>query len=428
MDIAVYNHLITQYQPKELTKYDTHKASELRSVVNQIAKKTKTSPVYLVKLTDAKQSYALGIKESSILLGTGLKELADTSAEGVFSKKKAYASMPEKAEVEIVNEDEENLPDGFDLKIERLATPQYNVGHPIYPSSKSLPGGTYKFRVSVLDDMYDFQYNIRKDADNAEVMRGVANFINKANIGLYVGTVQNATDDRVRMSVVSEATGKSGDERIFTLMDRNSDEKLGIVEYFGLNELERESSSSKFYMDGAYKSTLANEFTIGKALKVSLKEINGDDESIEIGYRPDSEKILTSLNKVRDAHNYLVEASNEYAKITGKPPKLASELKYLMKPFKPEMESCGLFFEEDGTMRIDKALAIQSINDGEMQKLFSEDSELSKNLFNKSENIKLDPMEYVDKLVVSYPNYSKEGIGYSYITSLYSGLLFNFYC
>ena len=89
MDTAVYNHLLTQYRPKELTKYDTHKASELRSVMNRIAKKTKTSPIYLVKLTDAKQSFALGIKESSMLLGTGLKELADTSPDGVFSKKKA---------------------------------------------------------------------------------------------------------------------------------------------------------------------------------------------------------------------------------------------------------------------------------------------------------------------------------------------------
>ena len=140
MDTAVYNHLLTQYRPKELTKYDTHKASELRSVMNRIAKKTKTSPIYLVKLTDAKQSFALGIKESSMLLGTGLKELADTSPDGVFSKKKAYASDSEKAGVQIVNDDEEKLPDEFSLKIEHLATPQHNLGNPLYPSSGSLPG------------------------------------------------------------------------------------------------------------------------------------------------------------------------------------------------------------------------------------------------------------------------------------------------
>lgn len=428
MDTAVYNHLMTQYRPKELTKYDTHKASELRSVVNQIAKKTKTSPIYMVRLTDAKQSYALGVKESSMLLGTGLKELSDTSADGVFSKKKAYASDPEKVGVEIVDEDEEKLPDEFSLKVEKLATPQYNIGNPVYGSSQSLPGGTYKFRISVLDDMYDFQYNIKKDSDNAEVMNGVASFINKANIGLNVGVVPNDSDDRVRMSIVSDATGNSGDERIFTLTDRNSDGKLGIVDYFGLNEQEKSATSSKFYMDGVEKSTLANEFTIGKTLRVSLKGINIDGDGISIRYRPDSEKILTSLNKVKDAYNYMIEGSDEYAKITNKTSKLASELKYLVEPFKSEMESCGLLFEEHGTMKIDESLATQAINDGDMQKLFASDSDLSKRLLGKSESVKLDPMEYVDKLLVSYPNYTKEGVGYSYITSLYSGMLFNYYC
>ena len=85
-------------------------------------------------------------------------------------------------------------------------------------------------------------------------------------------------------------------------------------------------------------------------------------------------------------------------------------------------------FEEEGTIRIDESLAVQAINDGEMQKLFSKDSDLSKRLLGKSESVKLDPMEYVDKLLVSYPNYTKEGVGYSYITSLYSGMLFNYYC
>lgn len=102
MDTAVYNHLLTQYRPKELTKYDTHKVSELRNVMNRIAKKTKTSPIYLVKLTDAKQSFALGIKESSMLLGTGLKELADTSPDGVFSKKKHMLQMLKKQEFRLL--------------------------------------------------------------------------------------------------------------------------------------------------------------------------------------------------------------------------------------------------------------------------------------------------------------------------------------
>ena len=57
----------------------------------------------------------------------------------------------------------------------------------------------------------------------------------------------------------------------------------------------------------------------------------------------------------------MIEGSDEYAKITNKTSKLASELKYLVEPFKSEMESCGLLFEEDGTMKIDESLALRRL-------------------------------------------------------------------
>ena len=44
------------------------------------------------------------------------------------------------------------------------------------------------------------------------------------------------------------------------------------------------------------------------------------------------------------------------------------------------------------------------------------------------DSVKLNPVEYIDKKIVSYPDYSKPAKGYSYITSLYSGLIFNSYC
>ena len=57
----IYNRLVPTYKPQPLTKYDTHKASELRNIVNEITKLTKESPTYFVKLNDAKQTYLLGM-------------------------------------------------------------------------------------------------------------------------------------------------------------------------------------------------------------------------------------------------------------------------------------------------------------------------------------------------------------------------------
>ena len=77
---------------------------------------------------------------------------------------------------------------------------------------------------------------------------------------------------------------------------------------------------------------------------------------------------------------------------------------------------------------MDISLATQAIEAGDMQKIFLMDAAMASRLFVKADAVKINPMEYVDKKVVSYPNFTKPPRGYSYITSLYSGLLFNSYC
>ena len=45
MDLNVYNYLMTGYNTKPAaSKYGAHKTSELRSIVRDIAKRTKSSP------------------------------------------------------------------------------------------------------------------------------------------------------------------------------------------------------------------------------------------------------------------------------------------------------------------------------------------------------------------------------------------------
>ena len=76
MDLNVYNYLMTGYNTKPAaSKYGAHKTSELRSIVRDIAKRTKSSPIYLVKLSDDKQAYALNVKESSIALHDAFEDL-----------------------------------------------------------------------------------------------------------------------------------------------------------------------------------------------------------------------------------------------------------------------------------------------------------------------------------------------------------------
>lgn len=137
------------------------------------------------------------------------------------------------------------------------------------------------------------------------------------------------------------------------------------------------------------------------------------------------------MNGVQDfisSYNGLVDHNLEFERRVEMPSKLLQELKGLSKTFSNELESCGITFDIDGYMSLDRSLAIQAIESGDMQKLFQPDSLVTNRLFAKADSVKINPMEYIDKKIVSYPDFSKPPRGYSYITSLYSGLLFNSYC
>lgn len=425
-DSNTYNYLVPTYRPKPLTKYDTHKASELRNIVNQITKLTKESPTYFVKMNDAKQTYLLGIKEAAIMFQNGFEELCDNSPDSAFNNKKAYSSDVGKVGAEITGTDQSRLPDEFSIRVESLASSQINLGRDLYPTGKGLYGGTYKFQVNVGDDMYDFQYNVRNEANNREIIRGLSSFINKANIGIHTNVVNDSeVPEKIRMRIESDMTGSSMGEPIFTLADKENINGTGIVSYLGLDRIERSPASSTFYMDDVERHTLSNEFTMGKCLKISLREITKD--AVNINYYPDSDRILASLYKIADAYNFMLDSSEEFAKVASYNLKLANDIKGTIRPYKPELEACGFVFNEDNRILFDTSLTLQAVNDGDLQKLFSRNSEFVQHMMAKAFEIKLNPMEYIDKLMGTYPDFSKPAEGFSYITSLYSGLIFNYY-
>ena len=161
MDLNVYNYLMTGYNTKPAaSKYGAHKTSELRSIVRDIAKRTKSSPIYLVKLSDDKQAYALNVKESSIALHDAFEDLMTEDDSSVFGGRKAVSSQAGDVSVNIDTEDYEKLPSPFSMEVHGLAKQQVNVSKEFYDSSRSLEEGLYRFRIRVNDDSYDFQYNI----------------------------------------------------------------------------------------------------------------------------------------------------------------------------------------------------------------------------------------------------------------------------
>ena len=193
-----------------------------------------------------------------------------------------------------------------------------------------------------------------------------------------------------------------------------------------MNNVVSSPSSASFEWNGETKETLSNTFVLGRALEVSMYAPG--DQAAQISYVPDSDKIIEGVYGIVKSYNKLVENTSTYHSETGQNSKLVREYQNLLKPYMSEMESCGIAFDDTGRMKLDESLAAQAALDGDMEKLVGKDSSLNRRLLKKNEQVKLNPMDYIEKKIVSYPDYGRPPKGYAYITSLYSGMLFNYYC
>ena len=425
MDTSVYNYLVSTFDPKYKTSF-ANDAGELRSVVKRIRKQTQTSPVYLVNFTNSKQSFVLGVKESSMKIAESLRVLADDSPDSIFLRRTAQSSDVEQVGAELLDTDGKSLPGDFSIRVKQLANSQVNQGKEYYETGKGLPAGSYQFRVTVNDIGYDFQYNIRKDANHREVIQGLSSFITKAAIGLKAEPFLFG-QGKIAMRLESTMVGTPDGNPTFTLKDKNSDNiGRGIVDYYGLNNVSVMPKSAVFDLNGVEKTSINNEFTLGRVVKVTLHQPSKTEAHVD--YHPDSEAILDGVQNFISSYNGLVDRNLEFERRVDVRSKLLRELKGLSKTFSNELESCGITFDIDGYMSLDRSLAIQAIESGDMQRLFQPESLVTNRLSTKADSVKINPMEYIDKKVVSYHDFSKPPRGYSYITSLYSGLLFNSYC
>ena len=127
---TVHNNYLAAYAPSSITRYDTHKKSELRAVYNSIVKINKDSPWYLpVKRLDVQQ-FAIGLKEGARDLHNTIASLGGLEEADLLSKKTAFSSDEDIASATYVGTyvpGEENP--SITLEVQELAVSQENMGN-----------------------------------------------------------------------------------------------------------------------------------------------------------------------------------------------------------------------------------------------------------------------------------------------------------
>ena len=107
--------------------------------------------------------------------------------------------------------------------------------------------------------------------------------------------------------------------------------------------------------------------------------------------------------------------------------RLMNEVSGIANYYSDTFSSLGLSVDEDGLISINNETMKTSLEGDKMEELFDSMKNFTSSLLRKSGEITLDPMKYVDKKVVAYKNPGKS-FSSPYTSSIYSGMMFNFYC
>lgn len=414
----IYNHLGTSLTPKK--RNTTHKSSELKAVYNNMAKYNQKSPMYLLSLSQSKQEHIINIKEAAITLRDVSKCFADTDSE-IYSKKVLHSENQDIISGSFKKGDLSDLPEQMSIKIDSLATEQVNVGNYLPSMGRSIKNGSYGFTISTINSNSHFNITVNSEDNNLSIQQKLSQYINNRNIGIQASVITEGADSALMIN--STETGKPNtDDGLHFSFTSNSEPN--IVDVLGLDNTTTYPSNSSFSINGEQHTSTSNQISINQIIELDFHKTS--DAPVNINFVPDTNEALSQVDMFVDAYNSLVELSDTKEKINPGSRNLFKDISIIVDKHKYELEAAGLSIGEDNKIVKDEALLVQSVQSGEFAELFQDISSFKDDISHATERLTIDPIAYINKLVVTYPN-TNHKFGAVYNKSLYSGLIYNNY-
>lgn len=456
---SVYDYYLTTYASRPATKSDTHKKSELRSVYNNIVKISKKSPLYKVSVSENIQKFAIDLKENARTLSTDANNLFEKSLESEKSQK--YVSDNENvvqvktldnsndintndtnidltvssnADITNPDPDSDNISDAksvntafashYNIEVLNLATPQINTSDYLNNDDLDIPKGAHSFEVNVGDSAYEFRFNATKDDTNKTVLEKLSRLINRSNIGLTSKMLYSGNNSA--LEITSNATGLGFTPEIFSIAPGENSPYDKVVSKLGLNNVSSYPTNANFLLNGMEKTTSSNTFTIGKSLEITLNGISKKGQATSISLNDDLDSVISSINDMISSYNNLLDLSNNSNEGSDDAAILNKEIHKTTRQYASNLENIGITINENGKMTFDEALFIQTANEDDLDKSLASLNSFRQAIVSRADDISINPMKYVDKVMISYPN-PVHSFANPYMTSIYTGMMFNGY-
>lgn len=409
-----YTQAYSQMYSKPATKYDTHKSTELKNLYKKMVSTNKQSPLYKITLSEDTQNYVLGIKSAAVELKNLSSFLSDTT-DPIYEDRTAYSSDVNFVKARLTTSDYSKIPQSLSFEIKSLATPQRNESKMLLKDSASIYPGTYTFSITKEDETYHYQITTKKTDSNQTIMKNLKNFINQSDIGIKASIKYK--NNRCAMVLESERTGTD-----FQLSDVSP--STGIVSIMRLNKVVAKATNAEFTINGDTKVSSTNEITINNSMEIDLLAPTEKAVSIDLGL--DGTRIIEKAKEFVSSYNYLNSLATDHLETQQSAKKLLADMTSVTEKNKDALERAGFLLSEDGSIKVDESLLVQGIESGEFVDLFADISSFKNDIIKKADALSLDPMSYVDKTLLTYPNF-KHSFPNPYMPSMYSGMLYNQY-
>lgn len=432
--IDAYAYYLSTYSSIRPTRYDSHKKSDLRKIYNHMVKTNRDAPLYKLSNEDSVAKYAIDIKENAKAIQNVVASLSDNYGEfnNSFLKKVAVSSDEDSVGVKYVGDGtEDQRITGFDIEVKKLSSPQINIGNYMRDDSLSIIPGSYSFDLTTNNASYEFQYTVKPGEDNLSVMKKLAGLVNRSSLGITAtikhGDLTNGGAGTSALTLTSRQHGRETDEHLFEITPGPSADSIRTLELLGIQNITHEAENSAFLFNGIELSSASNSFTIEDTFDITLKKISEEGQPAQIRFKNNLDAVADNIMSLVDAYNGILEiAENTSAEATGDTNKLLNEMSSISKSRRESLGNIGLIVADNGSITLDKEILEEAIQPERADETFKRLSSFKTAIGAKADAVAINPMNYVNKVVVNYKNPGRTFTA-PYFSSVYSGMMLDKY-
>lgn len=414
----IYHYYSSQLAlPRSYSKPQSQEKNDLKTVYKNIVKQNQNSPFYKFAFPDSTQAYTIGIKEAAMNLESESKFLGNHD-DSIFEEMTAISDNENIVYASLNNNDIEDLPKTLSIQVHKLAKGQTNVGTYLPSGESSFQPGDYSFGIVVGRNEYTFNLSVQNSDTNLQIQRNLANAINDNNIGIRASIRNNRVEGTSALVLRSESVGLPKEDEFIFHFDQTYLEN-DITAALGISHVETAPTNAEFTINGTRHSSISNRISLNHAMDLDL--LSESNDTVTISLIPDEAKIGDKLEDFLHSYNQLVDISRNGASQNGAT-RLFRDITGIVRHHEKELTDAGLIMDENGYLN-----KTDEVDSSKIRLLFDENSSaFRRDIKRTTERMTLNPLEYIDKTVITYPNIHVAPPN-PYLPSRYSGLLFNDY-